>query len=360
MTNSPHNCLIQAQVEQDQDQPNQRRRQWLSPKLFDTRRTRRRTTNWLRKTMRPSSQPGYRRIEWTCECGEDLYANFENDNSVGSDALEASLRQATHSSGSGGALDGTNVLTSGCINGDVQNQSSVAADTERESSINDEGAVNGIYSRHLAVCISSGGIYKRLTEIDVSTVRSDAELFSELKNVYQSVRKLRLHLAMFLKPVSVEFIQSIVWSIHQGYISICDRPRCVPPIDEPSYDFSPHPMAPLPPVPPEIFLRYLEHRDISKDVARYIWTPRLPKRTGKRVIDCDMPTYAWGIYIREGPHRGVLFCIVMITVILSTVLCILWAALKDDVQGGSGLGILIIAVPSVIMAASMFRISDTS
>jgi hypothetical protein len=124
------------------------------------------------------------------------------------------------------------------------------------------------------------------------------------------------------------------------------------------YDFFPRPMAPLPPVPPEIFIHYLEHKESDFDRQRYVWIPRLPKRRERRLIDCEIPTYGWGIYIREGPNRFVVFWLIMATVFASILLSILWAAIRDDVQGGSGLGTLILALPSVIMAAFMFRINE--
>lgn len=49
---------------------------------------------------------------------------------------------------------------------------------------------------------------------------------------------------------------------------------------------------------------------------------------------------------------------IMITVICSVLLFILWASIKGDVQGGSGLGTLVLTLPSVIMAAFMFRIGE--
>lgn len=119
-------------------------------------------------------------------------------------------------------------------------------------------------------------------------------------------------------------------------------------------------MAPLPPVPPEIFIHYLEHNETDFDPQRYVWTPRLPKRIERRLINCDVPTYGWGIYIREGPNRVIVFWLIIATVFASVLLAILWASIRGDVQGGSGLGTLILALPSVIMAAFMFRISENT
>lgn len=132
----------------------------------------------------------------------------------------------------------------------------------------------------------------------------------------------------------------------------------MPPKEEFGYDFSPRPLLPLPPVPPEIFIHYLKHDKKDFGSARCVWTPRLPKRKDIRIIDCAIPTYGWGIYIREGPNRVVIFWMIMITVICSVLLFILWASIKGDVQGGSGLGTLVLTLPSVIMAAFMFRIGE--
>jgi hypothetical protein len=117
-------------------------------------------------------------------------------------------------------------------------------------------------------------------------------------------------------------------------------------------------MAPLPPVPPEVFIHYLEHKKPELSPQRYIWTPRLPKRIDRRLIECDIPTYGWGIFIKEGPNRVFVFWVILATVFASILLSILWASIKGDIQGGSGLGALILALPSVIMAAFMFRVAE--
>ncbi|KAH7355924.1 hypothetical protein BKA66DRAFT_474440 [Pyrenochaeta sp. MPI-SDFR-AT-0127] len=370
MENAQRNRMIMAEIRTEPQQQQQQQR--LGSRLLSIGTYWGSNIRWLRRVLRPSVKRGFRRIEWVCECGEELYADFNNDDSIAIDALEASLRQAAHSSDTGDRPGTSTIATQGC-NDEDGGQLTLPADQVQGSPDQKHVAVNPsrllsngnerdgyVDPRYLAICTSTGGIYKILTEIDVSNMKSDAELFAAVKTVYQSSRKSKMHLSMLFRPVSVEFIQFTVWSIHRGYISICDRPRCVPPKDDASYEFTPRPLQPLPPVPPEVFVHSLEHKESATGVARYVWTPRLPKRTGKRVIECDIPTYAWGIYIREGPHRTFVFWMVMVTVILSVVLCIIWASLKGDVQGGSGLGALIIAVPSVIMAAFMFKISDAS
>lgn len=111
-------------------------------------------------------------------------------------------------------------------------------------------------------------------------------------------------------------------------------------------------------MPPEIFVHYLEHDAEKYTSSRFIWTPRLPKRKGNRLIDCDIPTYGWGIYIKEGPNRLFVFWMVIVSAVLSIVLSLLWAGLKGDVQGASGLGTLVLGIHSVVMVALMFKFGN--
>jgi hypothetical protein len=221
--------------------------------------------------------------------------------------------------------------------------------------------------------------------MDVSTMKSDSQLFLAIADIYRNSSASRPFWNILLKPMSVEFIhvspimqssstktfavlilidlgiQLGVWDIRGGYVSIFDRPRCVPPENNSEYDFKPRPLAPLPPVPSEIFIHYIQKHTKSngdKFPRNPVWTPRLPTRKEKRLIDCDLGTYGWGIYIKEGPNRLFVFWMVMVSVVCSVVLSLLWAGLKGDVQGASGLGTLILGVHSVVMVAFMFKFGE--
>lgn len=119
------------------------------------------------------------------------------------------------------------------------------------------------------------------------------------------------------------------------------------------YDFVP------PPMPPEVFVHYLEHGDGDLSPNRYTWLPRLPKRLNNKVMDCGEATEGWGIHVVEGPNREVVFWVLMITISASVLASVLWTTLKGDIQGGTGLGALIIALPPAIMAAFLFRLGAT-
>lgn len=120
----------------------------------------------------------------------------------------------------------------------------------------------------------------------------------------------------------------------------------------------PKPLRPPPPMPPEVFIHYLEHGEGELNPGRNTWLPRLPKRRDTRIIDGDVTCYGWGIHIIEGPNREVIFWIIMVTIVASVVAAVAWTALRGDIQGGAGLGALMMALPPAIMAAFLFRLGS--
>lgn len=108
-------------------------------------------------------------------------------------------------------------------------------------------------------------------------------------------------------------------------------------------------------MPPEIFIHYLEHDEGDLNPVRNDWLPRLPKRKEKRVIDCDEACFGWGMHVIEGPNRVVIFWIMMTTIFASVLTGVLWSALRNDVQGGTWMGALVVALPSAILTAFLFR-----
>ncbi|KAH7013407.1 hypothetical protein EDB80DRAFT_371298 [Ilyonectria destructans] len=208
----------------------------------------------------------------------------------------------------------------------------------------------------LALCVNTGGIYKTLTEISTEKIACDAEAFRVMKKEYLKKRGFRSRFKLLIKPITVEFIQFTLWNLRGGYISVCNRPNAIPSEDVGNYQYLPRPLKPLPPMPPEIFIHYLEHGEGDLSPARHDWLPRLPKRLDKRVIDCDETCLGWGLHIIEGPNRESIFILAMITMFASVLATVLWSKLQGDIQGGTGLGALIVAFPPAILAAFLFRL----
>lgn len=112
-------------------------------------------------------------------------------------------------------------------------------------------------------------------------------------------------------------------------------------------------------MPPEVFLHYLESGDTDNCHKARFWVNRIPKRLKKKIINApDIPVCGWGIYIREGPNKSAVFWIVMTTTLAGVLASVLWSNLHDDIQGGMGLGSVILALPSIIMAAFLYRLTE--
>jgi hypothetical protein len=80
-----------------------------------------------------------------------------------------------------------------------------------ECQITDEGTPDGIVATQsfLAFCINTRGIYKVCSEIPISKLASDAQLFLEMKKRYISTRGYWSRFNFLVKHTTIEFIQVI-------------------------------------------------------------------------------------------------------------------------------------------------------
>ncbi|KAK0652541.1 hypothetical protein B0T16DRAFT_490373 [Cercophora newfieldiana] len=342
----------------------------------------RRLAHRAREWMRPRIKDGYKRIEWTCDCGVELYGDFLYDDKDAFTELANALQTGSYpqSNKSAASSPPTAPTAPAGPSQSIPQQNQAAAPPNASASRTitatqsppQQPSTSSSPAQHtvqqtspptppkfLALCVDSGGIYKTLTEIDVSQTRSDAEAFLQIKRAYLNSRSLRSRLNILLKPVTVEFVRFTLWYLRHGYISIFDRPLCIPPQSQPNYEYLPRPLLPLPPVPPEIFLHYLSHGEGDMNPSRHVWLPRLPKRLDKGVVQSGDAADGWGIHIVEGPNRVVIFWILIVTMLAGVVVAGVWSGLKDDVQGGSGLGAFMVALPTAVMAAFLFRLGGT-
>ncbi|KAF4992693.1 hypothetical protein FDECE_13641 [Fusarium decemcellulare] len=320
----------------------------------------------VRRALRPRPKTGFRRIEWTCDCGSDLYADFAECEGGELNELEHSLQSsganATQTTGvrpdclsasgcmtSGGtpAQHGRSILTSsGGMPGPAR---ATGPSSQAQQPSADTNSV-----KFLALCVNTGGMYKTLTEINTTQPHCDACAFLQLKNAYLGLRGQRSLFWLFVKPTTVEFVQFTVWDLRHGYISICSRPDSIPPQDLAEYEYTPKPLKSRPPMPPEVFIHYLNHNHNVQRCGKRIWIPRLPKRLSKRVIDDDEGCLGWGIHVIEGPNREVLGFVMMMIIFGSIVAAVTWAIARRDVPGGATLGAFLIAVPGTSLGTFLF------
>ncbi|KAM0454346.1 hypothetical protein ACHAPV_008425, partial [Trichoderma viride] len=298
-------------------------------------------------------------VPHTCEvcrppkdCGVELYGDFMVDKASDLDGLGLSLHMPAENTSTVSSSDSEESVQTRTNPRHMISRSS-STRTALSTTSTDASSIDIVESKFLALCINTGSIYKTLAELDMSRINSDGEAFSQMKKAYIQYRGVRSRLRFLIKPVTVEFVRFTLWNLRRGYVSISDRPSSMPPNTRIDYDFVP------PPMPPEVFVHYLEHGDGDLSPNRYTWLPRLPKRLNNKVMDCGEATEGWGIHVVEGPNREVVFWVLMITISASVLASVLWTTLKGDIQGGTGLGALIIALPPAIMAAFLFRLGAT-
>ncbi|KAF5549959.1 serine threonine kinase [Fusarium napiforme] len=231
--------------------------------------------SWLIKITRPRVKEGYRRLEWTCDCGSQLYADFivldeaqfqrfaELLQSPPSESSEETIADVQSSQGSSSREQGSPMTnrdspkTNSHLVSSSSAQPSGADKSSKAMPPPGPGRGQGIgpgespesKSRYLALCVQTGPIYTTLEEVETSNFKTDAALLQEMKNVYTRIRGVRSkHNSLFI-PIGLEFVKFTLWNQKHGYISICDRPDSVPPKTQLDYDYDPKPLDFLPPMP---------------------------------------------------------------------------------------------------------------
>lgn len=147
-----------------------------------------------------------------------------------------------------------------------------------------------------------------------------------------------------------------LFGLQEGLVALYDPGAfcSIPPADTREYHYRPVPLDPPPPMPSEVFIHFLEHEHAGVMSAKKYWTPKIPKRLKQRLIDCPVPIDGWGIHIIEGPNKMAIWWITLFTMFSSILASTLWSSLRADIQGGTGLGSLILAMPSVFLSAFLY------
>ncbi|CZR60637.1 uncharacterized protein PAC_10533 [Phialocephala subalpina] len=330
----------------------------------------------LNTMSRSRVQHGYKRVEWICsptetpkDCGETIYGDFDNSDPQAlndlAGVLQCSASNSSTSSGTEMSSFGSPLAT--VSNTELPQPEPDTADSSRNKEPN--AAVQRFVTpsstqtstfSYLALCVNTGEFRKSLTEIEVSRLTSDQQLFKQMKSSYRQLRGVKAKFSFLIKPVSMRFVHFNLFHLRGGYVGFCDldKPCSIPESDVPEYKYSPVPLKPLPPMPAEVFMHYLQYGDVENVHRQSHWLRRIPIRLRTRIIDSpEVPVWGWGIYIIEGPNKPVVFWITMTTIFASVLAAVLWSSLRDDIQGGVGLGAMGVALPPVIMAAFLFRLT---
>ncbi|SPO06948.1 uncharacterized protein DNG_09642, partial [Cephalotrichum gorgonifer] len=330
---------------------------------------------------------GHSRLEWTCECGDDLYVDFPETDGDAFRNLEVFLQRQAYDTGGGTtpsqALSATTACSGRTGNPQppltrtpppVPNPPNNARQTPRQGPNPPPGGQSSggtgrdapirgrnpdLPKRFLELCVNTGEFQKQLAEIDVSSVRSDGQLFDRIRERYREVRSFRVKYFL-LKPVDVHFVH---FSVEDRYrVGILDKPMAIPSKDEMTtegYTYTPYPLRP-PPIPANIFLHHLSNPGPHKSL---LWGNRMPQKVDRSIFQTyppdDTPVIGWGVHIIEGLNRTTVLMCALAGLVVSGVVSTAWAIARDDVQGGFGIGAWLTSMEAIVLMLVVTKWMET-
>ncbi|CAN9171282.1 unnamed protein product [Alternaria sp. RS040] len=174
----------------------------------------------IRELVRPKVRPGYKRLEWTCTCGEFLYGDFEEKTPGSLDQLAARLKQQSGQDSQHGApasipqLKKAHTRQANTVGYNMPGGSSSGSNGQNNLASNVAGpsglqTVKPSPPTALQLCIETGKYKLEMSELArPSPTVSDGELFAIIREKYESTRHSILPTwARFKKPNRATFVK---------------------------------------------------------------------------------------------------------------------------------------------------------
>jgi hypothetical protein len=121
-------------------------------------------------------------------------------------------------------------------------------------------------------------------------------------------------------------------------------------IDLFGYGHDPYPMVPILPIAATTFFHHLAK---PEDHPQRVWCARMPKKLHKSILqwsgDPDTLVVGWGVHIIEGIHQFNMLLTMLVLLCLTAAVSITWAVVRDDVQGGYGIGAFLVAAQTLVL-----------
>ncbi|KAB2099085.1 hypothetical protein AG0111_0g12615 [Alternaria gaisen] len=303
----------------------------------------------IRKLLRPAVRPGYRRLEWTCTCGESLYSDFEEKNLRSLDELAARLKQQ---SGQGSQHDASGSISQPkkvhtrqgtTVGYKMPGASSSSSSNGQNNIARSVAGSSGLKTvKHprrtaLQLCIETGKYKLEMSELThPNRTVTDGELFAMIRERYERTRHSILpKWARFKKPNKAIFVQFFLGT--RQIVSLVDgtlETPSFPPETEVrhNYDYNPCPMN-VRPMDSRVFFHHFyapetEHPDV-------FWSERLPWKVGPALRPKDN---GWGIHLGESPDWPLFAASMCLLLLLSGVVAGIYAWLMKDAQTGVAIG----------------------
>lgn len=216
--------------------------------------------------------------------------------------------------------------------------------------------------KFVVLCITSGRNTK-VTEVDISDISTDTELFGAIKRqVLASYRHPNLFGFIGLPGIlGISDVRFIKFALSNGVFGVLDGPNSMPPaslVRAKEYDYLPSPLTEVP-IPRNLFIYLLSPTEVPipwnwvihflpkthihipvKSSLEHFWLDRIPKRlyvTGNRghaaeTTEMQSDIVGWGIEIVKDARGIVLFQvkILLLFLMLSGPFSSSWIILKKD------------------------------
>ncbi|KAF7956405.1 hypothetical protein EAE96_003746 [Botrytis aclada] len=348
--------------------------------------------NTISYLLRSRDHKGDQRITWTCECGEDLYADFKTKSPETTRDIHAILHDVPsaamyelrifptgasrafiftilskvpnpEASFSGHAHSVTNTFPSTSqalttltpkslvLISTTSNSSSLILSTLKSSVLTLSAWRDATFPE---LCVNAGENLKKLGEINLVYTKLDDDMFKRIPEKYFELRGARAK-SWLVKPASVSFVRFSVEQRHS--LGILQKPFSLPPkieVDQGRWTYDPCPLdeGELP-VPENVILHYLK---CTSPTSILFGMRRISRKCKTRILDNEAAPIAlgWGIHIDESPNYKVIFFINSVALVISGSIALVWSLAKVDFQGAFGFASWFIASVNAMLLTLMY------
>ncbi|KAH7556370.1 hypothetical protein BM1_05804 [Bipolaris maydis] len=326
---------------------------------------------------------GHVRVRWTCSCGESLYDDFIEQRPNAARLLEAYLNRPRVHTYQSPASQSSTVSSVSSLFDSSSRASTLAtpsstyggsapwsrgsdASKYNPSRVRADSAFsvrmpNYAEESWLLTCANEGRLTPKIVHLDVNEgrIRSDKDLALSLREHYDQLHRRWYNWTRLRGLTTIEFVQ---FEVHRNRFADIRAAPSMPPKSATSsvstagsseksqgasqhpYTFEPNDL--LPPVGSTYLLHLFKHpNDYDGELVTYLRSPKRRQR-----LEFGM---GWGVHLVEGfLAQRVWAFIVGICGLSSAVFAVLWAIMKEDVQGAFGVAQWILGI-AVLMVGGI-------
>ncbi|KAI1464568.1 uncharacterized protein F4812DRAFT_160035 [Daldinia caldariorum] len=301
-----------------------------------------------------SAQRGMRRLHCVCNCGLRLYDDYTETQSGALNDLEKILSNYGIRSRGPGDIEsnnpGLNKKSNQTSLRDIWSSFAPKMSPPRfwlRKDYWEPGKCRQVHDtsseqehNYLLACLPFGRWVSKLHQQEICAIHSDQEFFAMLRTLYRNKRH-KISLSWMKRVRGIEFVQ---FDVHRSEIAAVRSKPALPPEDlRDQYLYDPMPAHLIPPIGPNMLAHFFEnptHASVLPDLYR-----RIPKKLRQKLTPCQVTglSVGWGIEFVECVDYFMLFMFGCLCFLACSIVAVLWSTIKQDVQGGVGIGAFIFA-----------------